>query len=295
VAEDGLIYSFSTTDLELVQVPNQWPNVRWKKARLTKDLSAALVNVARSTDIEDLGKLWVLDLRTCGKSLHVPEWSLHAIGLAMSSNGKHIAYIERIEGAGIPHSEDVFLLSSPTDPPVCLSTTTNLRYYCIQMSADGSTVAWGSVSGSIYVWQAATNVRIASPTDNEQWHPWTGGTTSALAMAPDGRTVLAVGFSGMVLWDIERWCLRNSIAYDERLHAAHVAALTPDQRFAITGHGHGSHAVRLWDLQSGTCIATFTGESEITALATDGDVIVVGEAAGNVHALRIADATQSGL
>jgi len=47
--------------------------------------------------------------------------------------------------------------------------------------------------------------------------------------------------------------------------------------------------VRLWDLDSGACLATFTGESEIhcCAVMSDERLFVVGEASGRVHFLTL--------
>lgn len=65
------------------------------------------------------------------------------------------------------------------------------------------------------------------------------------------------------------------------------AAMPPDSRFVVTTHGN--HTIRLWKVASRTCLASFTGESAINALTTNGKVIVVGEASGYVHVLRIVD------
>jgi hypothetical protein len=45
----------------------------------------------------------------------------------------------------------------------------------------------------------------------------------------------------------------------------------------------------VWDLEQGACLATFTGEVEMTAcaMALDGLTLVAGERGGRVHFLRL--------
>lgn len=72
-------------------------------------------------------------------------------------------------------------------------------------------------------------------------------------------------------------------------HAGGVnaVALTPDGRRAVSA----SHdkTLKVWDLEIGSLIAGFTGESSILscAIAPDGLTIVAGEASGKVHFLHL--------
>src|ERR1700686_2284247 len=52
--------------------------------------------------------------------------------------------------------------------------------------------------------------------------------------------------------------------------------------------------LRLWDLESGKEIATFTGESWMVscAVARDGQTIIAGDALGRVHFLRLVEADE---
>jgi WD40 repeat protein len=53
--------------------------------------------------------------------------------------------------------------------------------------------------------------------------------------------------------------------------------------------------LRLWDLENGEEIATFTGESgmDSCAIAPDGRTIVAGESSGRVHFLRLVEADKT--
>jgi WD40 repeat protein len=63
-------------------------------------------------------------------------------------------------------------------------------------------------------------------------------------------------------------------------------AVLADGRRAVSGSR--DNTLRLWDLESGEVIATFTGDAAITcvAVARD-DLFVAGSANGAVHILRL--------
>jgi WD40 repeat protein len=53
--------------------------------------------------------------------------------------------------------------------------------------------------------------------------------------------------------------------------------------------GSGDHTLKLWDLASGECLATFTADAPIPtcALAPDECTLVAGDSTGRVHFLRL--------
>jgi len=64
-------------------------------------------------------------------------------------------------------------------------------------------------------------------------------------------------------------------------------AVTPDGRRAVSASG--DQTLKVWDLERGEVVATFTGESSILccAVGPDGVTIVAGESSGRVHLLRL--------
>ena len=74
-----------------------------------------------------------------------------------------------------------------------------------------------------------------------------------------------------------------------------AVVVTPDGRRTVSVSN--DHTLRLWDLESGDEIATFTGESGMhsCAVTSDGRRIVVGDALGRVHFLRLVEADETKL
>ena len=64
-------------------------------------------------------------------------------------------------------------------------------------------------------------------------------------------------------------------------------AVTPDGNLVISASD--DNTLKVWDLETRQVIADFTGESslECCAVAADGVHIIVGEASGRVHFLRL--------
>jgi WD40 repeat protein len=66
-----------------------------------------------------------------------------------------------------------------------------------------------------------------------------------------------------------------------------AVAVTADGKRAISGSD--DNTLKLWNLETGEVIASFTGESSIycCAVTPDGVTIVAGKASGRVHFLRL--------
>jgi WD40 repeat protein len=71
------------------------------------------------------------------------------------------------------------------------------------------------------------------------------------------------------------------------LDVVNAVAVTPDGHVAVSASS--DHTLRVWDIESGICIAVFTGESPISrcAIAPDGRTIIAREKSGRGHFLRL--------
>jgi WD40 repeat protein len=69
--------------------------------------------------------------------------------------------------------------------------------------------------------------------------------------------------------------------------------VTPDGHRAVSASN--DRTLRLWDLESGKAIATYTGDGRINscALTPDWRTIIAGDALGRMHFLRLVDADET--
>lgn len=142
--------------------------------------------------------------------------------------------------------------------------------WTVAVSSDGRWIASGgggalraqSWDYTVRLWDAATGKRL---------HELTGHTADVrhLAFTPDGKTLVSGGFDGTVrLWDPETGkCLRTIQAHDAFVER--VAVLPDGRRVLSAGGGQvlredttvvsPDTAVRLWDLETGRELASWTG------------------------------------
>ena len=70
-----------------------------------------------------------------------------------------------------------------------------------------------------------------------------------------------------------------------------AVALSVDGRLAVSGSDDTT--LKVWDVATGRCIATFTVDAVLTCVALQGARVFVGDTAGHVHlfALKTADSS----
>ncbi|MFM6267558.1 MAG: WD40 repeat domain-containing protein, partial [Dolichospermum sp.] len=71
---------------------------------------------------------------------------------------------------------------------------------------------------------------------------------------------------------------KEKLTFEGHNNSVNAIAVTPDGKTVISGSD--DKTIKTWDLTTGNKVATFTGESPILAVASDGLTIVAGEASG---------------
>jgi WD40 repeat protein len=131
-------------------------------------------------------------------------------------------------------------------------------------SADGRIVAWGTISGHVWLWDVETGKEI-------QHFSSTGvkdfiGTIESVVISPDGRSVLSATDDRKArVWDVETGKVRLLIhASDDQTNmAVNCAALSPDGRTVLTAAD--DQTARLWDVESGKELHRLVGEADPVA------------------------------
>ncbi|MGA3010447.1 MAG: WD40 repeat domain-containing protein [Terracidiphilus sp.] len=151
-------------------------------------------------------------------------------------------------------------------------------------SADGHSLAWGTVAGTVHMWDAETGKEIQHfagdyPADYM-------ATVNSVSISRDGRRLLTGSNDGRArLWDVETGKdLQRFAASDKGPNTAvNCAALSPDGHEVLTASD--DRTARLWDVETGTEIHRLVGGADqVAALAfsDDGRGIVAASRTGMV-------------
>jgi len=161
------------------------------------------------------------------------------------------------------------------DSPLIACRFDPLMRYAVSSSEDQSLQRWSLADGSKVVLKA-----------HDSW-------VFAVAVTPDGNTVLSGGGDGRLIW----WPLAGEAPQPVRTVAAHVGwiralAVSPDgQHVASAGN---DRQVRLWNIAEGTLVKEFAGHDSHVYSVTfhpSGAFLVSGDLKGNVHQWDIATGT----
>jgi WD40 repeat protein len=139
----------------------------------------------------------------------------------------------------------------------------------VAMSADGRTVATGSVDKTARLWDVASGQCTATLVGHAY-------NVMSVAMSADGRMV-ATGSVDMTarLWDVASG--QCTMTLEGHAYNVNSVAISADGRTVVTGSG--DMTARLWDVASGQCTATLEGHTNgvtSVAISADGRTVVTG-------------------
>jgi len=150
---------------------------------------------------------------------------------------------------------------------------------------DGERFVSAGDDGALRVWdlrtRALVNTLVREGVEGADESP---ASLRALVLAPDGRA-LAGGDDGVLcVWDVQSGTLVDTLP----THGPSVRGIgvSPDGRFAVAAAV--DRLVRIWDLQAKQelAAAALEGATRCMALSPDGQMMLVGDAAGNVYCLQ---------
>ena len=142
----------------------------------------------------------------------------------------------------------------------------------MSFSPDGTTLATGSRSGEVMLWDMTTGTAAASlPGHSRQ--------VSALSFSPDGETLFSGSGNHRITWEVETETPLDTAREDW----GEIMAFSPDGTLFATGTHN--NLVRLWDMETGTTIATLEGHAHHVGnvlFSSDGRTLASGSQDGTI-------------
>ncbi len=224
-------------------------------------------------------KVWELATGQAVRTLNgYPWWVLFHSGIlavAVTPDGRY----------AISGSDDTTLKVWDLEQSVEVHTLSGHKgkVNAVAVRPDGRFAVSGSWDKTLTVWDLATGQALHTLTSHTDW-------VRTVAVTPDGRYAV----SGSEDQTLKVWDLATGQALHTLTgHTGKVTAVvvTPDGRYAISGSE--DQTLKVWDLTTGKVIAGFSGDGAINtcAVAPAGVTLVVGEASGRVHFLRLENFT----
>jgi WD40 repeat protein len=147
----------------------------------------------------------------------------------------------------------------------------------VALSADGKTAVSGSSDKTLKVWDVEVGRERWTLKGHSLWR-------TAVALSADGKTVVFGWEEALRVWDVEAGQERRTLkGHSDWVRAV---ALSGDGKMAVSGSD--DRMLKVWNLETGRCLASFSGEAAFDAVALSSEMrLFAGDAAGHVHLLEL--------
>ena len=155
----------------------------------------------------------------------------------------------------------------------------------VAVTPDGQRAVSASDDQTLKVWELASGRELGTLTGH-------ANAVNAVAVTPDGQCAVSASLNELKVWELGSGCeLRTLTGHSGRVTAV---AMTPDGQRAVSASD--DNTVKLWDLETGEVLATFTCDSAAPccAFCDGGKLIVAGDAGGHIHFLRLEEPKAKG-
>jgi WD40 repeat protein len=199
-----------------------------------------------------------------------------------------------VEGSRLSDQPDVYasLLRTVTAKPhieTFLHHDPGQDVYSVAFAPNSTTVATGTIDGSLSLWDRATRTRTSVEAHE--------GSVRSVAFAGDGRLLVSGGEDGRVMfWDVGAGGLEPRATADGHSALITSIAVTPDGGLAASGGYDGK--VALWNPATGDEIGSLSFDgTEITSLAwsPDNHTLAIGTGPGPIVLWDLATAEATGI
>ncbi len=275
IASIGNALNPSSGYLSVIEVPSKKELLSIRVSRPTNSvgISPDGKSVAFASQLGDL-KLLGTD---SGKTLFSKKLDGSA-RVAFAPDGRSLATITQAKTVQIwdvPSGEEMAKLFGATTPLLCVAISPDGK----KLAAGGGDQRQDNLSGTIYVWDIATQRLLRKLESNAPALVW------SIAFSPNSTHIAGASFDNQVrIWDVVNGQMKTVLMPEERLFGL---AFSPAERTLAGVMGGGT--IQLWNADSGAEIGVLTGKEEdcrCVAFSEGGKKIVTG---GNPRSVKLWD------
>ncbi len=207
--------------------------------------------------------------------------SVHATRLSLPENAKvrlgkgaviDLAYSPDGTRLAVASTVGIWLYNAQTYQELALFTGHTDYVNSVAFSPDGQTLASGSKDRSIRLWDISTGKLLHTLTLDIR------AAVESVAFSPDGKKLASAEYGRLHLWDVSTANLLHTFidlksSGSDIIPLAHASvAFSPDGQTLASMMG-GDNYMRVWDVETGTLLHEFTGDTESVAFSPNGKML----------------------